>query len=104
VAMTQQKNGLTESGPEVLFQRLEELKHQINKMGPVMRGSVVVIGTRNKQPYFSVKINQKTRLIYLGRRREAQAKVYSENYRMLQQIVDEMTLINMQLLRLDGSK
>ena len=73
-------------------------------LGPVMRGSLVVIGTRNKQPYFSVNMKRKTRLIYLGKRRERRARKYSENYHRLQEIIDEMTLINMRLLTLDSDK
>ena len=68
-------------------------------LGPVMRGSVVVIGTRNKQPYFSLNKDRKTRLIYLGRDREAKAREYSRNYRRLLAIVEEMTLLNMALLK-----
>ena len=86
-----------------LKDRLSELKGELNKLGPVMRGSLVVIGTRNKQPYFSVNMNRKTRLIYLGRRREEKAREYSQNYHRMQEIVDEMTLINMRLLKLDSN-
>ena len=68
-------------------------------MGPVMRGSVVVIGTRNKQSYFSLNTNKKTKLIYLGKKRQARAKEYSDNYRKLRAIVEEMTMINMTLLK-----
>jgi hypothetical protein len=61
-----------------------------------------VIGTRNKQPYFSVNIKRKTHLLYLGRGREKKARQCSENYHRLQEIVEEMTLLNMRLLKLDG--
>ena len=64
-----------------------------------MRGSVVVIGTRNKQPYFSLNKNKKTRLIYLGKKREDKAREYSENYKKLLEIIEEMTIINMELLK-----
>ncbi|MHC4867984.1 MAG: hypothetical protein ACYTEX_28260 [Planctomycetota bacterium] len=33
--------------------RVKALQEQLGSLGPVMRGSVVVIGTRNKQSYFS---------------------------------------------------
>lgn len=69
-----------------------------------MRGSVVVIGTRNKQPYFSLNKDKKTRLIYLGRKREAKAREYSENYKRLLEIVEEMTILNMELLKHDSSE
>jgi hypothetical protein len=88
----------------VLKRRVGELRKELSRLGPLMRGSLVVIGTRNKQPYFSVNIKRKTHLLYLGRRRETQARQYSENYHRLQQIVKEMTLLNMRLLKIDGSQ
>jgi len=64
-----------------------------------MRGSVVIIGTGNKQPCFSLNKNKKTRLIYLGKEREDKAREYSQNYKKLLEIVEEMTIINMTLLK-----
>jgi hypothetical protein len=82
--------------------RLAELRGQMKALGVVMRGSVVVIGVRNKQAYFSLNKNGKTQLIYLGKKREAQAREYSQNYRRLREIVEEMTTINMTLLKVDA--
>ena len=82
--------------------RLTELRRQMKGMGVVMRGSVVVIGVRNKQAYFSLNKNGKTHLIYLGKKREAQAREYSQNYRRLREIIEEMTTINMALLKGDA--
>lgn len=48
--------------------RVKTLQRQLGNSGPVMRGSVVIIGTRNKQPYFSLNKNKKTHLIYLGKK------------------------------------
>ena len=79
--------------------RVKTLQDQLGTLGPVMRGSVVIIGTRNKQPYFSLNKNKKTRLIYLGKKREAKAREYSKNYKKLLEIVEEMTIINMTLLK-----
>jgi hypothetical protein len=79
--------------------RMRTLRGQLGKLGPVMRGSVVVIGTRNKQPYFSVNVDGKTRLIYLGKKREQLAREYSANYKKLRDIAEEMTTLNMELLR-----
>ena len=78
---------------------LKALHKELAGLGPIMRGSVVVIGTRNKQPYFSLNKDKRTRLIYLGRKREPTAREYSANYKRLLEIVDEMTLINMELLK-----
>ena len=61
--------------------RIRTLQKQLGNLGPLMRGSVVVIGTRNKQPYFSLNKDKKTKLIYLGKKREPRAKEYSANYK-----------------------
>ena len=79
--------------------RITSLQRQMGQVGPVMRGSVVIIGTRNKQPYFSLNKDKKTRLIYLGRDREARAREYSANYKKLRELVEEMTELNMMLLK-----
>ena len=82
-----------------LNRRVKVLQNQLGKLGPVMRGSVVIIGTRNKQPYFSLNKNKKTQLIYLGKKREDKAREYSQNYKKLLEIVEEITIINMALLK-----
>jgi hypothetical protein len=82
--------------------RVKALQKQLGLLGPVMRGSVVVIGTRNKQSYFSLNKDKKTHLIYLGKKREESAKEYSANYKKLLAIVEEMTLLNMKLLKEDA--
>ena len=84
-----------------LKRRLDTLQKRLADLGPVMRGSVVVIGTRNKQPYFSLNKNKNTKLIYLGKKREARAREYSDNYSKLREIVEEMTELNMILLKRD---
>ena len=87
---------------EKMRKRVKALQKQLGLLGPVMRGSVVVIGTRNKQSYFSLNKDKKTHLIYLGKKRESRAKEYSSNYKKLLAIVEEMTLLNMKLLKEDA--
>lgn len=82
--------------------RVKALQKQLGLLGPVMRGSVVIIGTRNKQSYFSLNKDKKTHLIYLGKKREERTKEYSANYKKLLAIVEEMTLLNMKLLKEDA--
>jgi len=82
-----------------ITRRLATLHRRLAALGPLMRGSVVIIGTRNKQPYFSLNKDKKTRLIYLGKKREKKAREYSAHYRQLLEIVEEMTLLNMALLK-----
>lgn len=79
--------------------RVKTLQKKLGQLGPVMRGSVVVIGTRNKQSYFSLNKNKKTQLIYLGKKRQDRARQYSDNYKRLQEIIEEMTQLNMALLK-----
>ena len=82
--------------------RLQHLHKRLASMGPVMRGTVVRIGTRNKQFYFSVNKDKKTRLIYLGNQREPLARRLSKNHKELLAIVEEMTAMNMNLLKSDA--
>jgi len=56
-----------------------------------------------QQPYFSVSIKGKTRLIYLGEHRAKAVPQYVANYRRLAELVDEMTLLQMELLRATGT-
>lgn len=65
-----------------------------------MRGSVVIIGTRNKQPYFSLNKDKKTLLIYLGKKREDKVRQYSDNYKRLREIIEEMTQLNMMIIKI----
>ena len=81
--------------------RVRKLQEAMGTLGPVMRGSVVVIGTRKKQPYFSLNKDKRTRLIYLGQKRVDLARQYSRNYKRLLAIIEEMTILNMELLKRD---
>ncbi|MDA0577899.1 MAG: hypothetical protein O3B24_07360 [Verrucomicrobia bacterium] len=85
-------------------QQLVRLTRQLAAIGPAMRGTVVRIGTRNKQFYFSLNKDKKTRLIYLGRQREPIARRFSANYKKLLAIAEEMTVLNMELLKNDAVK
>ena len=79
--------------------RVKELQKILAELGPVMRGSIVLIGTRNKQYYFSLNKDKKTHIIYLGKKRVDRAKEYSDNYKKIHGIVEEMTVLNMKLLK-----
>ena len=82
--------------------RIRALGRRLSELGPMMRGSVVLIGTRNKRFYFSLNKAGRTKLIYLGKKRVDRAKEYSENYKKLLEIVEEMTILNMELLKEDA--
>ncbi len=77
---------------------VKTLQGKMVKIGPVMRGSIVMLGER-RQTFFSLNKDKKTHLIYLDSQREAIAREYSDNYKKLLAIIEEMTLLNMELLR-----
>ncbi len=81
-----------------ILKRLKKLHAELAEVGPIMRGSVVRIGPY-KHILFSLNKDKKTRLVYLGAAREKAAKTCSENYRKLLDIVEEMTILNMDLLK-----
>ncbi len=82
--------------------RLQTLGHQMGKVGPVMRGNIVTNGQKHRQPYFSLNKDGRTNLIYLGVAREPIAKTLTNNYRRMNQIAEEMTVLNMALLKNDA--
>ena len=81
-------------------QRVKTLQKQLGELGPVMRGSVVTLGEK-KQIFFSLNKDGKTHLIYLGKKRRPIADEYSANHAKLKNIVEEMTQLNMTLLKKD---
>ena len=83
--------------------KVSALQEEMRKLGPVMRGSVTHMGTRHKQPYFSVGIRNKTKVIYLGDKRAETAREYVDNYRRLLRIVEDMTILNMELLKMEST-
>jgi len=95
---------MKEQKKDELKSELKQLKSDLRKVGPVMRGSVTIMGTKNKQPYFSVSMGGKTKTVYLGDKRAAKAKKYVENYKAMVSIIDKMTLVQMELMKLEGSK
>ena len=44
---------------EKIESRLAEINREIRSLGPIMRGSVTLMGKRNKQPYFSVTVKRR---------------------------------------------
>jgi len=98
-----------------LKQRRKRLEKRIAEIGPLMRGSVVELGMtcgnpncrctrgeKHKKYYFSLNRKGQTKIIYLGKTREPLARQYSENYKTLLDIIEEMTTINMDLLKADA--
>jgi len=99
---------------ETILKKLASLEKKMSSCGSVMRGSVVTLkmtcGNKNckcatdknaKHPaeYFSLNINKKTKLIYLGKTKLKRAKELNNNYLKLWDIINQMTLLNMELLK-----
>lgn len=100
-----------------LKRRLHSLKTHMDNIGPVMRGSVVKLGTKCGNPkgkcaqgekhvqyYFSLSKDRKTKLIFLGNDRVAKANQYAANYRKLLELIEEMTSINIELVKANVAK
>lgn len=98
-----------------LKRRRKMLEEKMVALRPLMRGSVVELGgtcgnpncrcargEKHKKYYYSMSKKGKTRIIYLGKAREPIARQYSNNYKTLLEIVEEMTIINMELLKADA--
>ena len=92
---------MSKKNVDLMKKKVQKLHQQLGELGPLMRGSVVRIGTRNKQYYFSVNKDKKTRLIYLGNKRVERARMYSDNYKKLLIIVEEMTIVNFRTILTD---
>jgi len=97
--------------------RKRALEKRLSSLTPLMRGSVVELSTtcgqancrcargdKHKKVYFSMSAKGKTKLIYLGKERAAIAAQYAANYKVLAELVDELTIINMDLLKADVIK
>ena len=93
------KPPMTKAEKETATRRLKALEKQLLKCVPLMRGSIVTNGIKHQQAYFSLNKDKRTHLIYLGEGRLDRATKMSENYKRLLEIVEEMTVLNMALLK-----
>jgi hypothetical protein len=96
------KKTLSDKNIRAAKKKMAVLEGQLAALGPVMRGNIVTNGKKHPQPYFSLNKDGKTRLIYLGEHRLKKAERLSMNYRKLIEITEEMTVINMDLLKNDA--
>ena len=92
--------------------KIRLLHQKLSTLGPLMRGTVVLLGStcgdprckcargeKHPQYYFSVNIDRKTRTMYLRKEMRSKAEEYVKNYKLLWDIVEEMTLLNFELLK-----
>lgn len=90
---------MNELQKEELKLKLKKLESEFKKCRPIMRGSITYMGIKNKQPYFSLSLKGKTKVIYLGDKRAKIARKYVGNYKRATELIDQMTLIQMQMLK-----
>jgi hypothetical protein len=99
-----------------LKRRRKALERRLAGLGPLMRGSVVELATtcgnpncrctrgqKHKKYYYSMSRKGKTRIIYLGKSHQPLARQYSENHKRLVELVEEMTTINMELVKVEAA-
>lgn len=84
---------------KMLKEQLKGLQRDLRKVGLVMRGSIVCIGMKTKQYYYSLNKNQKTKIIFLGKKKLEYANKCLKNYKKLLDIIERMTIINMEVLK-----
>jgi hypothetical protein len=96
------KHALSQKQLDKATLRLQTLTAQLAALGPMMRGTIVTNGKRHPQPYFSLNKDHRTHLIYLGERRLPIAKELAKNYAKAIEIIEEMTVVNMALLKNDA--
>jgi hypothetical protein len=102
---------------EKIKRRLKYLEQKMSQVGHVMRGTVVNVSTKcgnpnckcakgekHLQEYFSLNKDKKTIWVFLGRHRAEKAKTYIDNYKKTIDLMEEMTILNLRLLKMDKSK
>ena len=97
-----------------LEKKQQQIFMKISKIGISCRGSVVTLkqsctrknckkcisGEKHPQLYLSLSKNSKTKLTFLGKKKVELAKEWTQNYILLKECMEELTDINIQLLRL----
>lgn len=101
----------------VLLKKKEFLRKSLIEIHPILRGSVVTLGIKcgnsnckcargetHPSVYFSISKKGKTRIIYLGKKVQAQAEEWVVNYEKFKEIVDQLTEVNVEILRCQRDK
>ena len=101
-----------------LYARRRRLRARLNALGPLLRGSVVVLarpctyprcrkcqqGTRHPATYHSVSRASRTCLTYIPKAVEGEAKAWNENWREALRIAEELTEVNLEILKAKGKR
>ena len=82
-----------------LMKKLEKLELQVHQCFPLIKGCITIVGGNNKTPKFSYKKKGKSYSMYLGINKEPMARKYLDNNTKLTEIINQMTDINIEVLR-----
>ena len=94
-----------------LLKKRREVAKRIPWIQEVMRGSIVMMdrycgnatcrcqkGFKHRSLYVSQRYKGRTRMIYIPKRSEADVRRYINNYCKLKAVMDEISVINIQML------
>ena len=95
-----------------LSKRRDKALHELQNLGNLMRGSLVTTGVRCGAPncecakghkhqkvHLSVNLKGRTRTAYVGEKRADQVQELLDEYRRAWRLIEELTEINLELLR-----
>ena len=99
---------------EKLFKKQQELLRQVRNIGNLCRGTVVLLkqscankncskcksGEKHPQFYLTQSRNSKSKLTFVGNKNEKIVREWTENHKKLKQIIDELSDLNIKLLKL----
>ena len=101
----------------VLIKKRKSLRKFLTEITPILRGSVVTLGIKCGNPnckcfrgethpsvYFSISKKGKTKIVYLGKKVQSQAEEWVDNYKKFKKIVDQLTEVNLEILRCQRRK
>jgi len=100
-----------------LLKRRKQMRNKMNNLGPILQGSVTTVavrcgnpncrctrGQRHRSICLSYSRQGKTQMFYLGHKLAPKAQEWVDNYRQLRRIVQELSDINIAVLKKEREK
>jgi len=98
---------------EKLFKKQQDLLRQIQNIGNLCRGTVVLLkqscsnkncskcksGVKHPQFYLTQSKNSKSKLTFVGNKNEKLVREWAENHKKLKQLIDDLSDVNLILLK-----
>ncbi|HPG30424.1 MAG TPA: hypothetical protein PKY81_11560 [bacterium] len=99
---------------EKLLKKQEDLLKKIRNTGNLCRGTVVLLkqsctnkncskcksGEKHPQFYLTQSRNSKSKLTFVGNKNEKLVREWTENHKILKNLIDDLSDLNMHLLKL----